>query len=753
MPPPAAEAVADGHDDLYVSPACFVQTAESRFGPDVLDDLKAFVQESPHDSEMVFDDEDEDAEEDEDEDDGLDPDAGFTDMYDLDATMGIAGIETDPNHAQLGFPRIATTRNNLTALSQQYNLYFAAYQDRIYAYQPRRAGPHILPPPSLILHPRQSKLGADCGGALDQRFPHQINHIIVGNLGDLEILLFAYDDGDVAAYYTHSVARCIRVQSDPVRASTGSPIRQAVHPKPFFHENVGKSAWGLAIHQRSRLIAVGSNLHEATVFAFALTRTSVAVKFPEHDNSPKVTCGQTAFELQRHFLARTRMWRIILPLGRGGTNIPNLSFLDDEAGEAEKVVAIDVNNNIWLLDIWKIGAVPVRWPDPYTRDHQHALPGGWGVLVLPCSSFKPTKTIHESLGLPGREVMAVTKPGESRIWLDTSCSLYYIKDFPTNPDTVFRQRHTRLDYAKTHACKSECQEDDLSDVWETVSDSGDEGGGGENWQPDTAGNMRLHPMTTDPGAEQWSAITPFSGRPDSGLADMTDEAQMSRGIIPSFGETPLLDGDISRHSLFSRLHNDRQRRIKYLELPKADFTANLVKNYCLLRTTLTDVELQPFDRNAPCIESRYLLTHQVPAGVAAPWDFHSAYSERINMLIHVPELNLVAAGSPTGRVALITLTKTAKRLHLTRVQHGFRVDCVLPRKSEDDKRLRPGCTLIGLAMSPVPTHQGRGLKLRLKSGGGRAVSTMYRLIMHYKDHTILMYDVARGVTDQELLIF
>ncbi len=71
---------------------------------------------------MMFDDEDEDAEDSSDSSDGLDPDAGFTDVYDLDATIGIPGIETDPNHAQLGFPRIATTRNNLTVLSQRYNV-------------------------------------------------------------------------------------------------------------------------------------------------------------------------------------------------------------------------------------------------------------------------------------------------------------------------------------------------------------------------------------------------------------------------------------------------------------------------------------------------------------------------------------------------------------------------------------------------------------------------------------------------------
>jgi hypothetical protein len=38
----------------------------------------------------------------------------------------------------------------------------------------------------------------------------------------------------------------------------------------FFIENVGDSAWGLAIHQQSRLIAASSNKHEVQIFAPAL---------------------------------------------------------------------------------------------------------------------------------------------------------------------------------------------------------------------------------------------------------------------------------------------------------------------------------------------------------------------------------------------------------------------------------------------------------------------------------------------------
>ena len=41
------------------------------------------------------------------------------------------------------------------------------------------------------------------GGFIDQTFPHSVNHIKLGNLGDFEILLMACDDGDVIAYYTH----------------------------------------------------------------------------------------------------------------------------------------------------------------------------------------------------------------------------------------------------------------------------------------------------------------------------------------------------------------------------------------------------------------------------------------------------------------------------------------------------------------------------------------------------------------------
>lgn len=121
------------------------------------------------------------------------------------------------------------------------------------------------------------------------------------------------------------------------------------------------------------------------------------------------------------------------------------------------------------------------------------------------------------------------------------------------------------------------------------------------------------------------------------------------------------------------------------------------------------------------------------------------------MVLHVPELSLVVAGSLNGRVTLLSLTKTNKRIHGLAVKRGFRVDWVLPRKEEEKKRIRPLCALHGIAISPVPDPKARGLNLRGRHG--RLPHSYYRLILHYVDHTILMYDITRRVGDEDLMIF
>lgn len=367
-------------------------------------------------------------------------------------------------------------------------------------------------------------------------------------------------------------------------------------------------------------------------------------------------------------------------------------------------------------------------------------------MVLPDRSFKPTKTIREAFGLPGNEIIP-SKPG----WLETTCSLYYVPELATDARSVLVNR-SQYDYGAVHNAVKQADwgrfYDDVH-TWELTSESEDD--------PDDAA-MELEPAAgelaqsaaSDGGRGEPRTVEARSDASSFDTNTATAESrQLRRTIIPSFGEVHELDESVAKHMAFSRAHEARQGRTKPVEFEDTQLPARLAKRFCLLRTSQVDVELQPFDPAETSIVCRYVLTAHNRHGINAPLELHPHYAERVNMVIHVPELNLVVAGSPVGRVALITLTRAAGRVHHLAVRRGFRVDRVLPRRSED--ALRPACTLIGIAMSPVPTDRGSRLNLYPPRGGTPPL--MYRLILHYRDHTILMYDIARARDGGDLMVF
>ncbi|KAH6651107.1 hypothetical protein F5144DRAFT_74205 [Chaetomium tenue] len=738
--------------ELYVSPTAFVQTAENRFGPGVLQDLNTFVHGTPEELLGPIDEEPVNDEEDGDElyDQAVNEWAPHLDI----------GLET--HHAEHGFPRIAALRNNLTALSQRYNLYFAAYQDRIYVYQPRRTSPQILPPPTLILHPQPSKWARRWPQGLDHRFPHQVNHIIVGNLGDFEIVLLAYDNGDTLAYYTHSIAHHITQSSNHTRSPSVSSASKRSYPKPFFHDNVGESAWGLAVHEKSRLIAVSSNLREVTVFAFALAqRNGSSLRRTERRPIPV----HSLLEVQKDFLSRSREWRIVLPLDAEGFNIPNLSFTEDEMGDAEKVVARDLSGALWFLDIWRLGVPHVRWHDSYGRSGVPYVQKGWGVLVLPYSSFRPTKSSRETLGIPRNQVVIIRRENrQHRIsmdahystCLDITCSLYFTKGFWPSAGTLHELGHAPFNYASKHmlhihGASQEDEEDEIEDESES--------------EPDAEGSAQTtseHTTITVPNRDlNITKVGHCNSRLEESHRKGAPGFQVAGCIIPNSCELLILDDGPDQRVEFARVCKARKRDINVIEYATAeDLPRHLTKTHGLFSAYTGDVAFQPFDLASPYIQFRFLLTEQChPNASAQSWDLHPMHAERVSMLHHVPELSLVVAGSPTGRVALLTPTKGPRCPGMGNLRYGFRVDYILPRKFEKDASVarlsrdrpsvQPLCALIGVAIGPAP--RGPGLKLRPpdRDASGNAVPGTYRLMLHYKDHAILMYDIRR---DQEELL-
>lgn len=240
-------------------------------------------------------------------------------------------------------PKLQDLRMNLTALSQVYNLYFAAYRGKIWVYCP--VGPFaqgLGHEPALVINHAVSPIGAHIPPRIPGWTPEEANHMIVGFLGDAEILLLCFENGDVEAYYTREIAGCISHHPQIPGSASRPP------PRPFFVANVGDSAWGLAIHSKSRLIAVSSNRFEVTVFAFALTRAPPPGRFLKPPHSPFETA----------VLSRKRNWRIVLPVKPAGHNIPNIDFVSTPHGHAQKISAADVKGNLWLLDIWRHGTAP-----------------------------------------------------------------------------------------------------------------------------------------------------------------------------------------------------------------------------------------------------------------------------------------------------------------------------------------------------------------------------------------------------------
>lgn len=82
----------------------------------------------------------------------------------------------------------------------------------------------------MIIQLPRSEEGVRVGGYIDPLHPHSINHMKVGNLGDLEIILMACDDGDIIAFYTH------QIRNELAKFDVMTRIRDV---RPCFHQNVG----------------------------------------------------------------------------------------------------------------------------------------------------------------------------------------------------------------------------------------------------------------------------------------------------------------------------------------------------------------------------------------------------------------------------------------------------------------------------------------------------------------------------------
>lgn len=189
-------------------------------------------------------------------------------------------------------------------------------------------------------------------GYINPSNPHAINHLIVGDLGNDEILLLACDDGDVIAFRVRSIHQA--AQRDPDESVCIRPGLEA-----FFVENVGLSAWGLAVHKDARLIAVSANTHEITIFAFAL-------RYGSSSDSESGTDDDATFiralqqnakwnAIKKPYDPEQRSSRnLIIRLTGHNTNIPSIAFCNNERDPDGRFLAsTDIAGHTYVWDVWR----------------------------------------------------------------------------------------------------------------------------------------------------------------------------------------------------------------------------------------------------------------------------------------------------------------------------------------------------------------------------------------------------------------
>lgn len=286
-------------------------------------------------------------------------------------------------------------------------------------------------------------------GHMPRTKPHAVNNLIVADLGNLEIVLIAHDDGDVVAFYTHDVERAmqqfeisrrdkqkdLKDMSDIYVSQYNDCIETSV--RPFFQFNLGQSVWGLAVHSSERLIAISTNGPHIWVFAFALSTQQIDIdvtKSMESDLAENMLSGisvrtssqSSDDESSLDPPQRDLLWDLVEPdgrwlidrsrntysemglrlslderrgLGRHGANIPCIAFDAEGLGQNARLVSTDISGCTMVWDVKQRQYITKLSAHHERQDSHDPLRAGWGLVSLDPRSFRATESIITALGV------------------------------------------------------------------------------------------------------------------------------------------------------------------------------------------------------------------------------------------------------------------------------------------------------------------------------------------------------------------
>ncbi|KAL4905313.1 hypothetical protein BDW74DRAFT_153410 [Aspergillus multicolor] len=645
-----------------------------------------------------------------------------------------------PSAKDIHPPRTSSWRCNLTALSQRQNLLFVACGHQIYVWEPAGASQTLGSQPEMIITPVMKE--PEARGYISPTSPHDINSILVDDLGREEVLLLVTDSGNVCGYRVEAIYSALKRAID--NGKTG-PIDGA-DVDPFFIEHVGESAWGLAIHKFARLIAVSANTGHVTVFAFALVSPesdesgdSFSQLLEENDNANEhsqtwlhIRTEQQFRKLQQLMPKRHRTRNIRLTYRGHYTNIPSVGFLNtDFDPNGMWMVSTDIVNRTIVWKIWEsLGAfndyhlnnvAPWSFPQDSYLDESDR---GWSVITLDPRSFHLVKTEEEACGgCPRRrvknkhEILDLTNltkyiPESSRLYNhfppavkaepnETVLPDFFGADCLINGNNSQEKNETGIPQPAVA--------DDLrqSDPAEAISDQA------------VVGSSNTDDMSDDGASDSASELEPQ--QPTANRALLRALANHPNHVLSpeDILEIALRDtAGIDIHevqALLSEAHgddDDDDHSQSEMELDTSDVEGDAYEedtasqeddfyhhvsqpppdgDFPILHFSHTNITLisDPFSPHPSVVHGAPLMQRFLPPiGPIRNFD-------RLNMIKYIPEHGIVVAASQKGRAAIIALTESPT------TGRTFRVDWIVPLASQEKYGERPLLPLLGVAVAPM----------------------------------------------------
>ena len=608
-----------------------------------------------------------------------------------------------------------------------------------------------------------------------------MNHLIIGDLGNEEILLVACDDGDVISFTMLSISLAIN-QAVPLAA-------------PWFIRNVDKSAWGLAIHKNARLLAVSSNTHNIDVFAPALLaapasypRTSTEV--PDLDIAPGTSVGP--YKDVDYWWPECRSDGIHVTLLGHKANVPNTAFNNSTSDpEGRYLASTDIEGYVFVWDIYRRSTVfrhKCNYNDPSFTNLDLDNNSGWAVACIDPQIGRLARSMVEAFGCEGRtkcdgmdrDVTLDISEGHRNLpdnvsWhldagvhgtshfggsagFESGIDQASVDLDESDPDTISPPEESDTGDEETNNDESDLDTVSPAAEMETGDDEIDSTGASNSYTDEEI-------TSTNSFSSDENLIATLSDPSNPTLTSAINELMDQDGMLPA--PDPW---DLEEHVSFPSSKGSVEDLDEINSSRKG--IAKIRLHFDLFQTTVLDLRLFTNVSYNPGIwgHGRFsnpnfhrLIVSEKALHQDFPPSLHShGFLERLNRIAQIPELGVIVVGSDTGRVAILTATWWADKS-----QSGFRIECILPFRSQERQGLRPWkkslnrvATLMGMAIGPIQGQENPpepGSTQDTITGEFPSPRTplyssrRFRLLLVYSEHTVLSYEISRP-TGSEIVV-